>query len=128
MKPCFGYIRVSTQKQGEGVSLEAQKDAITAFASRNDLTITIKWFEEKGNRRQERATDLLNEMLRQLKRGKATGLIMHKIDRSARNPRDWADISDLSDATASTSTSPTRTPRLRIPWRPTHRRHPGCHR
>ena len=37
-------------------------------------------------------------MLRQLKRGKATGLIMHKIDRSARNPRDWADISDLSDA------------------------------
>ena len=46
MKPCFGYIRVSTQKQGEGVSLEAQKDAITVFASRNDLTVT-QWFEEK---------------------------------------------------------------------------------
>lgn len=33
MKPCFGYIRVSTQKQGEGVSLEAQRDAILAFAA-----------------------------------------------------------------------------------------------
>lgn len=46
MKQCFGYIRVSTQKQGEGVSLEAQKDAITAFASRQNLTVT-EWFEEK---------------------------------------------------------------------------------
>ena len=25
MKPCFGYVRVSTVKQGEGVSLEAQR-------------------------------------------------------------------------------------------------------
>ena len=46
MKTCFGYIRVSTQKQGEGVSLEAQKDAIVAFASRQNLTIS-RWFEEK---------------------------------------------------------------------------------
>ena len=42
MKPCFGYIRVSTLKQGEGVSLDAQKDAITAFASRSNLIITRK--------------------------------------------------------------------------------------
>lgn len=45
MKSCFGYIRVSTQKQGEGASLEAQKDAITVFASRQNLSV-IKWFEE----------------------------------------------------------------------------------
>ena len=96
MKPCFGYIRVSTQKQGEGVSLEAQKDAITAFASRNDLTIT-KWFEEKETAA-KRGRPVFTDMLKQLKRGKASGLVMHKIDRSARNPRDWADIGDLSDA------------------------------
>jgi len=96
MKPCFGYIRVSTQKQGEGASLEAQKDAITVFASRNELSVT-KWFEEKETAAKH-GRPIFTQMLNLLKQGKATGLIMHKIDRSARNPRDWLDISDLSDA------------------------------
>lgn len=95
MKRCFGYIRVSTQKQGEGVSLEAQKDAIEAFAARQDLQV-IRWFEErqtaaKGGR------PIFNQMLAQLKRGSARGVIIHKIDRSARNLRDWAMFSELPD-------------------------------
>lgn len=93
MKPCFGYIRVSTQKQGEGVSLEAQKDAIAVFASQNDLTIT-QWFEEKETAAKS-GRPVFNQMLRQLKQGKAQGLIMHKIDRSARNLRDWSMVSEL---------------------------------
>ena len=96
MKPCFGYIRVSTQKQGEGVSLEAQKDAITRFASRNDLTIT-KGFEEKQTAAKG-GRPIFNTMLRQLRRGVAEGVIIHKIDRAARNPRDWAMFSELPDA------------------------------
>lgn len=95
MKPCFGYIRVSTQKQGEGVSLEAQKDAITVFASRHDLTIT-KWFEEKQTAAKG-GRPKFNHMLRQLKQGAAKGVIIHKIDRSARNLRDWAMFSELPD-------------------------------
>ncbi|MFV1877678.1 recombinase family protein [Nioella sp.] len=95
MKPCFGYIRVSTQKQGEGVSLEAQKDAIISFASRQNLSV-VKWFEErqtaaKGGR------PIFNQMLGQLKRRAARGVIIHKIDRSARNLRDWAMFSELPD-------------------------------
>ena len=96
MKPCFGYIRVSTQKQGEGVSLEAQKDAITVFASRNDLTVT-KWFEEKETAAKS-GRPVFSSMLKQLKQGKAKGVIIHKIDRSARNLRDWAMFSELPDA------------------------------
>ncbi len=46
MKNCFGYVRVSTLKQGDGVSLEAQRDAIEAYAEKNDILIT-RWFEEK---------------------------------------------------------------------------------
>jgi site-specific DNA recombinase len=95
MKTCFGYIRVSTQKQGEGVSLEAQKDAIAAFASRNDLVI-IEWFEEKETAAKS-GRPVFTRMLKLLDRGKATGLIIHKIDRSARNLKDWAIISELSD-------------------------------
>jgi len=93
MKKCFGYIRVSTQKQGEGVSLEVQKDAILAFAGQHNLTV-ISWFEEKETAA-KRGRPIFNQMLRQLKRRRAAGLIMHKIDRSARNLRDWALVSEL---------------------------------
>ncbi|MEO1458939.1 MAG: recombinase family protein, partial [Pseudomonadota bacterium] len=34
MKRCYAYARVSTAKQGEGASLEAQRDAITVYAHR----------------------------------------------------------------------------------------------
>jgi len=36
-------------------------------------------------------------MLRQLRRGRARGVIIHKIDRSARNLKDWADLGELID-------------------------------
>ncbi|MCB1471196.1 MAG: recombinase family protein [Rhizobiaceae bacterium] len=86
---------MSTQKQGEGVSLEAQKDAIEAFASHRNLAVT-KWFEEKQTAAKG-GRPIFNQMLRQLKRGAATGVIIHKIDRAARNPRDWAMVSELPD-------------------------------
>ena len=95
MKPCFGYIRVSTQKQGEGVSLEAQKDSILAFASHQNITIT-RWFEEKETTAKS-GRPIFNQMLKLLRQGAAKGLVIHKIDRSARNLKDWTVISDLSD-------------------------------
>ncbi|MDA4845247.1 recombinase family protein [Hoeflea poritis] len=96
MQQCLGYVRVSTQKQGEGVSLEAQKEAILGFAERNNLTIS-KWFEEKQTAA-KRGRPVFNQMIAALKRGRADGVVMHKIDRSARNFADWAKIGDLSDA------------------------------
>ena len=95
MKRCFGYVRVSTAKQGEGVSLDAQKEAITAFADGNGITI-VSWFEEKETAA-KKGRPIFNGMIRQLKSGKADGLVVHKIDRSARNFADWAKIGDLSD-------------------------------
>jgi DNA invertase Pin-like site-specific DNA recombinase len=47
MKTFFGYIRVSTARQGEhGVSLEHQREAIERYANKNNLQIA-KWFEEQ---------------------------------------------------------------------------------
>lgn len=46
MKHIYGYIRVSTKKQGEGVSLEVQKNNIIRFAKNKHLKI-IGWYEEK---------------------------------------------------------------------------------
>ncbi len=95
MKSCFGYVRVSTAKQGEGVSLEAQRDAILAFANRNDLQV-ISWFEEKETAAKA-GRPIFSAMMKALHKGEAQGLIIHKIDRSARNFADWAKIGELSD-------------------------------
>ncbi len=96
MKHCFGYVRVSTVKQGDGVSLAAQREAIMAFASRSNIEI-IKWFEEKETAA-KRGRPIFNQMMKELRQGKAHGLVIHKIDRSARNFADWAKIGDLQDA------------------------------
>ncbi|WP_051244966.1 recombinase family protein [Thalassobaculum salexigens] len=96
MKRYFAYIRVSTVKQGEhGSSLHEQRDAIAAFAQRHGISIT-EWFEER-----ETAAKLgrleFNRMLRLLKKGRAAGVVFHKIDRGARNLKDWSVIQDLTE-------------------------------
>jgi len=95
-KQYFSYIRVSTTKQGDhGVSLQEQNDAILRYAQRQSLQIS-RSFEE-----QETAAKLgrpvFSEMLRLLKSGKAAGVVIHKIDRGARNLKDWADLAELID-------------------------------
>lgn len=96
MKQCFGYVRVSSLKQGEGVSLDAQKDAIQVFAERNNIKI-IHWFEEQQTAAKS-GRPVFNNMLKALKAGKAGGVVMHKIDRSARNYTDWDKIGQLADS------------------------------
>ena len=46
MKKFFGYIRVSTPKQGKGVSLQEQRDAIERHAQHHGLAV-VEWFEER---------------------------------------------------------------------------------
>lgn len=95
MTTCYGYTRVSTVKQGEGVSLEAQKDEIIRYAEKHGLSIS-RWFEEKETAAKA-GRPIFDGILRDLRTGKADGLIVHKIDRSARNFRDWAQIGELAD-------------------------------
>jgi site-specific DNA recombinase len=91
----FGYIRVSTAKQGEGVSLQEQKTAIERFAARNGLLIA-EWFEEKETAA-KRGRPVWTAMLRLLRKRKAAGVVIHKIDRSARNLKDWAELGEYID-------------------------------
>lgn len=96
-KKYFGYIRVSTAKQGEkGVSLQEQRDAIVQYARRYDLNI-VQWFEERESAA-KRGRPVFAEMMKDLRCWRARGVIIHKIDRSARNLKDWADLGDLIDA------------------------------
>ena len=95
-KSCFAYTRISTVKQGDGVSLEAQREAIAAFAQRSGLIVT-SWFEEKETAA-KRGRPVFDTVVRSLQKGQADGLIVHKIDRSARNFSDWARIGELVDS------------------------------
>jgi len=96
MKRYFAYIRVSTIKQGEvGSSLQEQRAAIEGYARKNNLSI-LEWFEEKLTAA-KLGRPVFTRMLKALDRGAATGVIIHKIDRSARNLRDWATLGDLLD-------------------------------
>ena len=93
----FGYIRVSTQKQGrEGVSLEAQRDAITRYAHTHGLEV-IEWIEDQESAAKQGRTGF-SRMVGLLKRGKASGFICHKLDRSVRNIYDWSAIHQLVDS------------------------------
>jgi len=96
VKTYFGYIRVSTTRQGErNVSLPEQKDAIERHAERSGLTIST-WFEEQQTAA-KRGRPIWTKMLKLLRQGKAAGVLIHKIDRSARNLKDWADLGELID-------------------------------
>ncbi len=86
----IAYARVSTQKQEEqSVSLQEQRYAITNYAQKHQLRIDV-WHEETvtagklGRKEFAKVSKLVNSG-----QGK-TGLLMHKIDRGARNLKDWA--------------------------------------
>ncbi len=93
----FAYARVSTPRQGErGVSLQEQRDAIERYSRIHGLSIS-RWFEDRESASHTGRT-AFSEMLRLLRMGKTAGVVIHKIDRSARNLDDWVDVSKLSDA------------------------------
>jgi site-specific DNA recombinase len=97
MKTYYAYIRVSTAKQGEkGSSLGEQREAITRYAQKHNLSV-VEWFEERETAAKLGRT-VFRRMLTALKRGRADGLIMHKVDRGARNLADWAELASLMDA------------------------------
>lgn len=95
MKNVYGYIRVSTKEQGTNASLPEQKSAIEEYANKNHLKV-IKWYEEQQTAA-KKGRPFFTEMMKNLRAGLAGGVIMHKIDRSARNLHDWAAVGDLTD-------------------------------
>ena len=92
----IAYKRVSTVKQGtKGVSLSEQHDAISSYAERNSYPIDL-WLEEMETAA-KRGRPVFSLAMKLLRQGKYKGIILHKLDRGARNLKDWVDIGDLAD-------------------------------
>lgn len=96
MKTYIAYVRVSTQRQSDqGTSLTEQRCAIERYADARNLSISA-WHEEIETAAKT-GRPVFRRMVQELKQGHSDGLVLHKIDRGARNLRDWADLGELID-------------------------------
>lgn len=92
----IAYLRVSTSRQGTlGVSLSEQRLAIELYARRRGIRIS-EWCTETRSA-SSGFRPIFRRIIASLKGNHATGLIVHKIDRGARNLADWAQLGELID-------------------------------
>jgi len=89
-----GYLRVSTQQQAdEGVSLEAQRSKLRAYAFAMDLEL-VALCEDAGLSAKTLDRPGLRAALELLDQGKADGLVVAKLDRLTRSVRDLGELVD----------------------------------
>jgi DNA invertase Pin-like site-specific DNA recombinase len=89
-----GYIRVSTEQQaGEGVSLDAQRTKLRAYAVAMDLDL-VDVLEDAGLSAKSLARPGLQRALARLEAGDAAGLVVVKLDRLTRSVRDLGELVD----------------------------------
>ena len=87
-----GYIRVSTEQQAtEGISLEAQRTKLTAYATALDLEL-VAVFEDAGLSAKSLERPGLTAALELLDAGDADGIVVTKLDRLTRSVRDLGDL------------------------------------
>ncbi len=98
MKNYLALARVSSEEQEHGFSLDIQEDALREWAVKNNAAITKMYrVAETAHKSEKRKT--FHEMLdyaRKKKNG-VDGLLFYKVDRAARNMKDWIDLVDLRD-------------------------------
>ena len=86
------YLRVSTDKQAEhGVSLEAQRAKVEAYAQLYDLDL-IAVIEDAGQSAKSLDRPGLERALTLLREGQADALLVVKLDRLTRSVRDLGDL------------------------------------
>lgn len=94
-----GYVRVSTDKQADsGISLDAQRAKITAYALAMDLDL-VAIIEDPGMSAKTLDRPGLRAALALLDKGKAEALLVVKLDRLTRSVRDLGDLVERYFAT-----------------------------
>ena len=92
MTRTIAYIRVSTDKQADkGVSLDAQRAKVAAFAALYDLEL-VETVIDAGESAKTLARPGLQRALATIKAGKADALLVVKLDRLTRSVRDLGEL------------------------------------
>ena len=93
MKPAVtrivGYVRVSTEEQVDGRSLDAQRREIERYADQNGLTLVGIYADEGVSAHTDRIEKRpqLSALIADASRGSFDAVVVHTIDRWARNIR-----------------------------------------
>jgi DNA invertase Pin-like site-specific DNA recombinase len=90
----LAYTRISSTKQLIGVSLAEQRIAIERYARERSLNITHRYQDIQTAAKSGRSQ--FQALLKHAK-GERAGVILHKIDRGARNLRDWTSLGELME-------------------------------
>ena len=89
MKRAVSYLRVSTAQQGKsGLGLEAQRQAVQAFATAHGFTIADEFVEVetgKGSDALDRRPQLAAALQAARKLGRGTPVLVAKLDRLSRD-------------------------------------------
>ena len=86
------YLRVSTEKQADhGVSLEAQRAKVAAYAQLYDLEL-VDIVVDAGASAKTLEREGLQRALAMLRAGRADALLVVKLDRLTRSVRDLGDM------------------------------------
>lgn len=89
----LGYVRVSSRDQSRGTSLEEQKSYIEKYAIQKGFVLEKFYGEVESASKVGRGR--FDDMIKDLREGEYAGIVFHKTDRSARNPKDQALLYDL---------------------------------
>ena len=96
----IGYVRVSTEDQVRGVSLDAQRDKIRGYAGLYNLDL-VGIEADQGLSAKSLKRPGLQSALAMLDRGEADGLLVAWLDRLSRSLKDWTWlVSEYFDAEA----------------------------
>jgi site-specific DNA recombinase len=87
----IGYLRVSTARQREGFSLEAQREAIERYCQARGYELVAI---EEESESAIKTRPVFQRAKAQVLDGKVDGLIVAKLDRLGRSVRDLANIAE----------------------------------
>ena len=93
------YLRVSTDKQADhGVSLDAQRAKVEAYASLYDLELVAVEVDAGASAKSLSGRPALSRALSMLEAGEADALLVVKLDRLTRSVRDLGELVDRFQA------------------------------
>ena len=99
MLRCAIYVRVSTEEQKiNGLSVEAQTDALTEYAKKNNLYVVDSYIDAglTARKRLQHRKELLR-LLDDVKEGNIDIIIFTKLDRWFRNIADYYKVQEILD-------------------------------
>lgn len=85
------YARVSSTEQVSGYSIEAQVDVCRAWANERGYTVTAVYIEPGRSARTDKRP-AFQRMIRNISAGTVDAVVIHKMDRFARNRRDFLQL------------------------------------